>query len=85
MTSPKQRPAAGPRRILMVHERSRKPEAAVRAIEAAHDVVEVRGTRHALAQLHSHGPHFDLVVVACLARKGQRAYAAAVAFVRALP
>lgn len=57
---------------------------AIRAIEGDHEVVKARGTRRALALLHSRGSHFDLVIVFTLARKGQRAYAAEVGFVKAL-
>lgn len=57
---------------------------AVRALEADHHVINARGTRRALALLHSRGSRFDLVIVVCLARKGGRSYAAGVGLVKAL-
>jgi AraC-like DNA-binding protein len=82
MTRPKQRPATARRRILVVHEQARRPVPAIRALEAAHDLVSASGTRRAFAQLDSRGSRFDLVIVTCVARKGHRAYTAGVRFLK---
>lgn len=84
MTRPKQRLATARRRILVVHEQAHASEPALRALEVVHDLVSASGTRRAFAQLHSRGSHFDLVIVTCLARKGQREYAAGVRFLKAV-
>jgi AraC-like DNA-binding protein len=84
MATSKRLRAAGPRRILVVHREPKMRARLIRAIQADHDVVVATGARRALALLHSPGPPFDLVIVACPGRAGRAPYAAGVRFVKTL-